>query len=391
MVSEQMIRSVSRSLALICSPWLLAVATHVRTADYFAGYAGTKLVPAAVASRWLTWAETDIPGSIQIRAFGVKTLLYSDPNRTMAGDSTFTSDETTFAHDCSGARVMASREGQYLMDPHSLNLRNIWRRGIARYNAEGHFDAIFVDDANTVEYARGRPCNFQPNDWLKATNELQSSLGYPVIYNGLSNFSDRAISLSIGLNASAIGGAMEQCYAGSPSEPKISGDHWYVAEETEVRMAQHGKLFFCYGNDTTDAASAVDGRLYVLASFLLTYDVGTSVLWEYYQGPSHFHVMPESQLVPLRPESEIHSVLDLRTSSGVYQRVYRQCYLAGRPQGACVVAVNPDGTSRALALEGYRRILQISGGGVVDGGTVRVAGSTPPPRLAPLSAVIAFR
>jgi hypothetical protein len=261
---------------------------------------------------------------------------------------------------------------------------------VTRYVAEGQYDAVFEDDANTVEYTKGRPCNFDANDWLSATVAMQGALGFPVIYNGLSNFRDRTVSISIGLNQTAIGGMMEECYAAA-RVPKQGGDRWYVAEATELRMVQARKLFFCYDNDTSPAAGALDARMYVLGSFLLTFDPGTSALWEYYQGPSRFHVMPETQLVPLQPRKPISSVDDLRTIGGVYEREYAQCAIGGQSAGPCVIAVNPDGGPHPLTLGGYRRTLQISGAGIVDGGTIRVSATAPPSQLGGLSAVIAFQ
>jgi hypothetical protein len=319
-------------------------------------------------------------------------MLYTDPNRVMKGDADFPQDEAAFAHDCGGARIEAAhRAGQYLTDPHSSALLRVWKNHVRRYVAAGNYDAVFEDDANTVAYSTGQPCRFDPQDWLAATVALQRALAFPVIYNGLNNFSDRTVSISIGLNRSAIGGMMEECYGSSPSQPETSGDQWFVAEKTELRMAQDRKLFFCYDNDTEPAAAAIQPRLFVLASFLLAYDPSTSILWEYFQGPSHFHVMPEVQLVPLEPRSAIRSVDQMRTASGLYERSYEACYLGGRLQGPCIVAVNPDRSAHPLALPGYRRTLVLSGAGILDGGTVRITAPAPPRELAPSSGVIAFR
>ncbi len=378
-------------LALAASLCLLGAApTHVQTADYFGGYAGTHDVAPAVAARWLTWAETNVADSPRMRALGVKTLLYTDPNRQISGEPLYTADESSFAHDCGGQRIATLRSGQYLMDPHSPAMTRLWKAHVRSYSADGHFDAIFEDDADDLAYTRGVPCRYDAAAWLSATNAMQRALGYPVVYNGLANFTDRTVSPAIGLNATAIGGMMEECYAVSPSRPKSSGDAWYVTEATELAMARAGKLFFCYGNDTTAADASLDARLYVYASFLLSYDPATSVLWEYYQGPARFHVMPEAQLVPMQPRVTAQRVDDLSVA-GTYQRAFGACYLAGRDQGPCVVAVNPSQTARPLALPGYRRTLVLGGGSVIEGGTARVEMRPPPAQLDPLSATIAFR
>jgi hypothetical protein len=393
MYPQTVLEKIVRALAVCATVGLLAASppAHVATSDYFGGAAGTHLVDAATAARWLTWAETNIAGSQQLRPLGVKTLLYTDPNRALSRQPEFAAGESAFAHDCNGGRIEANRAGQYLMDPHSQALLAVWKGHVQRYTAAGQFDAVFEDDADNLEYLRGMPCRFSSDDWLQATNDMQRALGYPIVYNGLSVFSDQTVSPSIGLNATAIGGMMEQCYAVRPTVPKASGAHWIVTENTELRMGAEGRLFLCYGNDTSPAASALDGRLYVYASFLLGYDPSSSVLWEYYQGPSRFHVMPETQLVPLQPRTTPRSVADLRTASGTYQRAYAACYLAGQPQGPCVVAVNPDAQPHPLNLAGYARTLQISGGGVLDGGTARIAPPGAPATLGALSAVVAFK
>lgn len=370
------------------------IPTHVQTADYFQGYAGTHSVDPKAAARWLTWAETGVPDSPRLRALGIKTLLYTDPNRTIARQAEYAEyvrHPDAFARDCSGHRIRTYSATGYLMDPHAARLRAIWKEHVDRYASVGHFDAIFEDDADDVLYTYGQPCNYSATGWLDATNAMQRSLGYPIVYNGLANFADGHVSPAIGLNATAIGGMMEQCYAPSPREPKSSGTHWLVTEETELLMMRAHKLFFCYGNDTSPPASALDARLYVYASFLLTYDPAYAVLWEYYGGLARFHVMPESQLVAMRPSSMPAAVSALQTSSGIYERAFDSCYLAGKAVGACIVAVNPDDRAHPLALPGYAKTLRLSGAGILDGGTAQIASAAPPPRLDPVSAVVAFR
>jgi Hypothetical glycosyl hydrolase family 15 len=381
-----------RILAIAATLCLVAVVpSHVQTSDYFGGYSGTHLVAANVAARWLTWASTNVNDSPTLRALGVKTMMYTDPNRAMSGQAEFTAGESAFAHDCSGARISARRVGQYLMNPSSPALRAAWKAHVVRYMAAGHFDAVFEDDAANLAYLSGQPCNASQSDWTQATIALQQYLGYPVIYNGLSNFSGQTVSPAIALNATAIGGMMEQCYGVSARQPKSPGTHWIVTENTELAMTRARKLFFCLNNDTSDAGTSTDARLYVYASFLLSYDPAYSVLWELYKGPSQFHVMPETQLVALRPRSALASISDALTASGVYQREYAACYLAARNQGPCVIAVNPDTTAHPLSLSSYHRSLTLTGGSVVDGGTALIGGTPPPAQLAPLSAIIAFQ
>lgn len=194
------------------------------------------------------------------------------------------------------------------------------------------------------------------------------------------------------MNKAAVGGLMEECYAQLNPDHRINGWEWTATEQTEIRMAKDHKYFICYGRDLTAADQAYDGRMYTYASFLLTYDPNTTVLWEYYKSPSGAHVMPESQLVALDPvKHNVSDVEQLRTGEGVYTRAYRHCYIAGRSVGACMSVVNPDDSPHPVSLPGYRRTLVLQGSGVFDGGTVRIDNAAPPATIGPRGAIIAFR
>jgi hypothetical protein len=380
---------VLAALALSAAAALPHGPEHVPTADYWGGYSGTHSVSAPVAAGWLTWASVNIDGSIALRPLGVKTMLYTDPNRQIAGEPLYTVDESTFAHNCAGARIPTARAGQYLMDPHSPSMLRTWKNLVDRYSAEGHFDAIFEDDADDLVSVRELPCNYDDGAWQAATIAMQGSLGHPVIYNGLSNQSGAEISRAIGLNATAIGGMMEECYA-STKLPEIGGAQWLAAEATEQRMAAENKLFFCLVLDSADASASLRGRLYAYASFLLGYDASSAVLWEIYKTPSRQHVMPEVQLVPGGAQSCPPKVDALRTQSGAYRRSFSSCRLAGRDAGPCAVFVNPDATSHRIDRTGYTRELVLQGAGVLDGGAAQIepGGSD---ELAGLSSEILFR
>lgn len=370
-----------------------AVPAHVQTADYWQGYAGTKAVPAQQAARALTWVETDVAGSQQISPLGVKTILYTNPNREQPGDPLYGGDEDEYAHTCAGTRVHGETayRGQLLTNPHSHALGSLWRRTVDAHTGEAHFDAVFADEAVGVAYSAEQPCNFDFDDWLRSETRLFRDLGYPVIYNGLNDFYNHGVAREIALNAGAIGGMMEECYAQLSADHRVGGWQWWATEETEMRMARDGKYFFCYGRDLTPADQAYLSRVYTYASFLLTYDPRTSVLWEYYKTPTGGHVMPESQLVAFDPVRRVSRIAQLRTASGSYVREYRKCYIAGRFAGACAAAVNPDGVQHELGLRGYRRTLVLQGSGIFDGGTIRIENRPPPDDLQPLDAIIAFK
>ncbi len=387
-------RMFVQSLAMTSSIAALtaAVPSHVQTADYWGGYGGTKVVPANQAAQWLSWVETNASSSLKILPFGVKTIAYSDPNRLQPSDALYSQDESQYLHTCSGARVRTSAhyQGQVLTDPRSQALASAWKNMILRQG--GNFTAVFADDAVGAAYTVDTPCNYSFDQWIQDELNLLRNVGLPVIYNGLGNFDGHTVSKVLALNASAIGGMQESCYAQLGSVHSVGGWQWEATEDTEIRMAEAGKYFFCYGRDLTPATQAYPSRMYTDASFLLTYDPSTSVLWEYYKTPTGAHVMPESQLVALNPvNGDVHDIAQLRQANGSYVREYGACYLAGRPVGPCAAAVNPDAVAHSLSLPGYSRTLVLSGSGVFDGGTVSIGNQPPPAQLAPLQAIIAFK
>ena len=384
-----------KAIALLLGAVLLAgaVPNHVQTADYYAGYAGTKVVAPASAARWLTWAETDVAGARSLEPYGVKAILYTNPYRIIPTEPMYTDDESTFAHDCGGKRIetVGGHANQYLMDPGSAKMRELWRNYVAEHVKEARFAAVFADDAAGDVYVSGHPCNYDTKSWLDAVNGLQRAIGFPVIYNALADYQGHGISKEIALNSSAMGGMLEECYSQLQPDTRATGWRWWADERTELAMAAAHKYFFCYGRDLTPADQAIQSRIYTYASFLLTYDPRTSVLWEYYQTPTHAHVMPETQLVAYNPVRRITQVGQLRAPGGLFVREYRDCYLRGRRIGACAAAVNSDDDAHQFTLRGYRRTLVLHGSGVFDGGTADANGPAPPSTVAPGSAVIAFR
>jgi len=362
---------------------------HVLTADYAGAGVGTTAA-AALLGPWLNWASTSWQANTALRAVGIKVMYYTNPNREAPGDAMYTSDETTFAHDCSGKRILTTTYGQYLMDPSKSSLRNVWNDYIQSKTAGVTWDAMFEDDANDVYGAPTMPCGYSASSWLSSSqgeNAFQSPV--PIIYNGLQ------IAGQIGLNSSpnVAGGMEEGCYSLNPTLKKAFDSYWTQREDTEITMAQENKLFFCYGMDTNSASSSVDSRIYSYASFLMTYKLSSSVLWEYYATSSGLHVMPESKLVALDPLITTPSTIGgLLLSTGVYGREYAHCYLAGSYVGPCATVVNSSRyTAHAYPYGSkYKHTLTLSGSGVLEGGSVSVTGSAPPSTLGNLEAVIVF-
>ncbi len=347
---------------------------------------------------WVSWATATATQSIILHSLGVKTEVYTDPNREGPGDPLYTDEEATFAHDCNGKRItFPTKPGKYLMDPHSSKLATLWKDYVA--GVGGDFDAVYEDSAdNVVGVTNALPCHFEQADWTSATNSMDDALDSSIIYNGLGTLSDNggewSVSPAIGLNASSIGGTMEGCYSSAGSNPKPHEKVWAVMENTELEMVAGHKLFKCRGLNESSASQSISLRVYMDGSFLLTYDPSSSILAEKFTTPSGFLVNPESEFVPLDPLlAEPEDVSALQLPSGIYGRQYAACYLYGVSVGSCAVVVNADQSkSESFPWPGkYEHTLSLQGSDVLDGGTVSVTAGAPPHTVDPETAVIAIQ
>lgn len=351
----------------------------------------------SAATPLLTWATIPAQLAPTISARGIKTMFYTDPNRQAVGDTMYGDDSATFEHTCDGQRIVTTALGQDVMRIHGPDMLALWKTLVASRVAYGHIDAIFEDNAGGLdEYGTssfsGMPCFYNDSYRLADEKIMETGLGKPVVYNALGGLNGQGVSTSITLNSSTIGGMFEHCYAQTDTKPKVFDWVWRATENTEIQMANERKLFFCMTADRRDAASATDGRQYVYASFLLTYDIGSSILWSGHTSSSGFNVAPETQLVALNPIVPTPSdISGLKTASGLYGREYGACYLKGLPLGPCAFVVNPDYyNSHAFPYVKYHHSLVLSGGAILDGGSVSVSGSAPPAAVPPLGSSIAF-
>ena len=379
---------------------------HVITADYLGAPWGTTKVAYAAAAPYLDWAETGTADSGAISAAGIKTMMYVDPNRSQSGtgDPMYTSDETTFAHDCRGARVYdtySSSKRQYVMNQSASSMRALFSSYVKNLTRMGHIDALFEDDGGALSaFAvywpfNAMPCDYSDSTWIAEEIGLNTYTSIPLIINGLSGLDGHAPSLALGLitGSEVLGGTYEQCYT-SITQPKQDTWLWAAIEDTELSVVNRDKAFQCLGTNTTAAASATDARIYAYASFLLTYSPSTSIYRSEFATSTGLHVMPETAFVPTAPSiASPATISGLEQSGGTYARQYGACYLRGTLIGACAVVVNPDrSSSRAFPYPSsdYHHSLSITGSGVLDGGSVSASGSAPPSSLGPDEAVIAL-
>ena len=374
---------------------------HVLTWDTLDGGPASILITPQQAAPWLDWVVSDPSHSAPAKGAGLKVALYTDPNRVAPGDPMYTNDEATFAHDCSNNRITVQGSPDLLMDVHSSHLWSLWPQEVQLFQSWGAvYDFIFEDSADEIQTQKlsSQPCNFNQEDWTNQTNDMDSNLGMPIIYNGLGLIPAGYASPgpSIGLNATAGGGMSEDCYSGRTPTGFFYQPHWYGTEDTEIQMHEDGKLFICQANWYGVASESVPQRMYFYASFLLTYDVNSQMVNTNFQTPSELHVMPEAQLVPMDPDIATPSdVSGLMLSTGVYGREYQECFLAHKYVGPCAAVVNPNNPQSGQPLNfpwsgKYKHTLVVSGQGVYDGGTVSVSGPAPPAQMAGGTGLIVF-
>ena len=379
-----------------------SVPAHVLTLDVYDD-SGKGVAPDPVtAAKYLTWAAVLPKDANAFSAAGIKTLLYSDPNRTSPGDPLYTSDETTFAHDCSNNRITIPNKTvtTYLMDPSSPALQALWRTYVANILSWGdHFDAIFEDNAGLAHPVSALPCNFDQSAWTAASNTLNQALGANIVYNGLGNLANgiQNVSPSIGLNPTAIGGELEGCYSnGEVTDPMPHKTVWQTYETTEIQMVASGMPFICRGLSQLPANTAQAERIYMYASFLLTYDPNLAIISEKFATQSTaLMVEPESQFVALDPLApQPTAITALQFSNLTFGRQYANCYLNGQPVGACAAVVNADNAraSHPFPWPGvYSHTLVLHGGAILDGGSAGTRGPAPPATMPGESAVIAIQ
>jgi len=374
--------------------------THVLTADYLGGTAGTTSISWASAAPYLTWAQTVPANANAISAAGIKTQIYTDPNRVETTDPLYTdAPASAFAQTCSGVDVTDFFDDvtQYVMNPASTALQSVYASVTLSEIGSTHFDAIFQDDNGPLSefstaFTPSLPCNYSNAAWLAGGIALDNAAPRPVIINGLNVLDGQNPSLSIGLLASSntIGGNFEGCYTYA-GDPENGGWLWVTEENTELEVNAQGKMYSCMERYTDAASSNTAARIYAYASFLLTYNPSLDVLWEEFATPSGFHVFPEEQIVALDPVVATPStVAGLVQPGGAYGRQYAECFIAGKFVGSCAVAVNSSGASEPFPFPQYTHTLTLSGNGVLDGGSLSTSGAAPPEYLAAEEAEVVF-
>ncbi len=376
----------------------LNVPAHVQTAEYLWTPTERDTDPSIYAP-YLTWAYPLYTKAVPVRAAGIKTVFYIDPIMPLSGLYEYKQLTGRYggvqAKDCSGNAVSTYDGKGILADPRSPQAGAYYGDVVDWYirnkiRVDRVWDAFFIDNNGALYGANPLPCNYDPLTWGRAFDRAIANVDEPIITNSLSTRESETQTYVDRLRGkNIIGGMFEECFTSSL---------WTAEEQSQIQTIalfrrEHkppGPAWWCYANNTSKAGETViPQRLFVYASFLLTYDPEYSMFQESFTTqPSTFKVFPETGFVPLGPVNVPHSISDLQTSGGAYVQMYRWCYMRKKPIGACEVAVNPgNGTVSVPNPQGFKHSMVLTGGGVLDGGSVSFNGSVPS-QLGPQSAAI---
>ena len=368
---------------------------HLLSAVYADGNSGTTRSASALAP-YISWAgNTSISNLAAVHAAGILAYTYTDFMVEYSNGSSpmwpwLQAHQQYVASTCAGSKITVSaRGGGQQVDPSSAAVYTEWQTIITP-----GYDAVFVDDTPGPAYtASGTPCDL--SNWTQdEINGLNGVPHPPLIFNalGAEPMDGRAVALVQGVPHSI--GFLEGCYgvAGGfgVTETIAPQPAWLDMENDELAMVNGGNTFWCYATETKANASSQAHRIFVLASFLLTY-ASSSIIQEAYATPSDGlnPVQPEYALVPTQPLVAEPANISALASDGVYYREYAACFFNNSPVGPCAVVVNPDSASHANPLSGkYGHSLVLSGGGVFEGGSASLSGPPGPSTLGPGSAFI---
>jgi hypothetical protein len=375
-------------------------------------------IPAAGALQLARYADIAMEGSgggitRQLQAASIKVAIYSEPNHylpggTMAIEKLFSMADV--ARTCNGqpVRWLQGPGTTYLTDIRNPVIASIWKQSLEKiFASNGQADYVFEDTSDNPYSAASPapPCGAHgqivfPSVWTSAEKAMESTLGYPVVFNGLANGSNKIASYAVGLlYGPAAGGLSEVCYSTYDYPTgvlKNSGTAWEVNEQTELTAGAQQRIYVCQASETTDgsAPAAIDARLYQYASFALTYRYATSYYSSHWAvGSSGVMVQPEIMLVPNNPVApEPTNIAALLGKDGAYHREYQHCTIAGIDFQHCDVVVNPSATKTVILAEPFSPThhLVLAGSGVLDGGNAAL-GTGAPASLGPEEGAVLFQ
>jgi hypothetical protein len=380
------------------------------------------------------------------RTAGLKVFWYSNITHMASPDPSFTGSD--FARNCQQQKVysMPGNKKLYLTDPTSANVLHVYETkgaGVGMLPAvTNNYEAVMYDAAaKWLGIVNGPICvapsytqAWDRQAWITASANFiakaAADTGYHIVngrstamgYNGLDAVDpashkyqtpNGASDIAAGVNPPSTtgldagggwGGRDEGCYGPGGFRGTTYGnfahdDEWIAYENTEILVGLIDSAHFVcqYGFGLQDTNMAHPGRLYAFASYMLTYNPDTDILFDAFLGTDNVQGDPEEQLVFLNPalsNGSLKQILQLAQPPGAnqgYGREYGACYNNGVSLGKCAVLVNPYASGNInWQFTGYTKTLQLNGSTILDGGTVTIGGPAPT-SLPPESAEIGFQ
>ena len=417
-----MLKMAAAICAALLLTWLPARSAeraepHIPTAVYCChGYANDTVSPAEAAP-YVTWANTDANGAAADHAGGImKVVEYVDVSRVYTTDRAYPMANggpfsSALAVTCQGVPITTSPAG-VMTDPYKPATLGLLENEMT-YRYSPLFTAYFVDDIDAFRWGMSAmPCTGNPpHPWTEpATAKAYATLLAGVrieasgktivpdiIMNGLSQYADKPAMHTVPLEtltpSNVLGGMCEGCFGDNTPDAVKTSAEWQDDADLEIKTVRMHKIYWDYVRYIADNPGA---RLYTYASFMLAWDPRYTIYQTAYKPntPGTLHVTPETQFVAHEPlKSGFDSIDALRDAGGTYVREYRACYDRGVPVGPCAFVVNSETSPRpAPRLEqSYRHTMRLSGGMVLEGGTVALDGPAMPPTIPATTAFVLTR
>jgi hypothetical protein len=340
----------------------------------------------------------------------MKSVFYQDATVGFSapGDTdwwtTLQNNPQYIARDCSG-NIIGSPPAYEYGDITQAGWRSLWD-GVAKTVGSG-YSALFADGGGDVG-SGSLPCGATDASYSTDLGTMFSQSPQRVIANNI--FESKAVGTdwqTTDAPANVIGAmADSDCYVdanaygmGNVDFAITQGMHsygyamddWSQREDDELYLGRQKKLFVCLIGASHSASSERALRIYAYASLMLTYSVNSTTYFTYWKtnDSTQVEVYPETGIVPANPAVATPSDVSALKDGGVYVREYKDCFYRGVDKGGCAFVVNSTtGTQTIPALSrSYSHSVTLSGGGVLEGGSVGFLGPVPK-SLASGSAVI---
>jgi hypothetical protein len=395
------------------------VPAHVTTWYYYGLNDMNAAIPAAWMAAHADYAEGDAANSVALlQAFksagGKYTVSYTDPAFSAYCYAPFTqpagrcegpmgslvsSTESAWLHGADGARVhrFMNDHFQYqdALNPASQPARDAYRASTgASAAAAPSLDYFFADDSGGVFngsdgtqlsgllYGFNAPATEIGNDaaFITAEQQMIAAAARPVFINGATPYTLMPSYNGTFLKSPNVAGQnFEGCYGdynGLVGDDSSGGPRWTNMSNALLAAYGYGSRAVCMNV----AAATPANRMYVLASWWMTYDEVRSIMVPYALAPDGFSVLPEFDIVPRQPRATAtSSIAALRAPGGAYVREFAACYQAGSAIGPCAAVVNPSAAPVATPSTSgrYTSALAVDDRSAYTGGKASWTGSVP--------------